>query len=352
MKKFQWPLIFIVLGIALVVLKISFFPVNSQGQGNSPKTSKPNPPKVSFLVSKAQRLDNTILSSGSLKANEEVEIQPEVSGKIVQIFFKEGAKVQQGQLLFRLNDLDLRATLKKLQYNLQLAKENEARQSKLLAINAISQQDYDISKNTVDATLSDIEFTKASIEKTYIKAPFQGIIGLRAISVGSIVNPSSKIASIQQIIPLKLDFSIPEQYASSIKVGDEVHFSLQGNKEKYLAKIAAIEPKIDINTRTLSLRALYANQSSKTLFPGSFAEISLTLHTNTDALLVPTESLIPILKGQTLFIYHNGKVDQVTVETGVRTDTQVEIVQGIKPGDTIITTGLLSLKPQQEVLLN
>jgi membrane fusion protein (multidrug efflux system) len=351
MKKFLGVLL-IVIFLAFFGIKFLFFPAkNHDAEAISPKGAPKGPLELNLtaLVIKEETLDNTLNSSGSLKANEEVEIQPEVSGKITELLFHEGSNVKKGQLLFKLNDLDLKATLKKLEFNLQLAIENEQRQAQLLKINGISQQDYDVSKNTVDATKADIEFTKAAISKTQVLAPFDGRIGLRYVSVGSFVTQTSKIATIQQIDPLKLDFSIPEQYASLVKIGDKINFKVQGVNDPFSAVVEAIEPRIDVNTRTLSLRALYRNTKDRFLLPGTFANVSLVLHSTSKALMVPTECLVPVLKGQTLFRYHLGKATQIPVQTGVRTDTKVEITNGIAVGDTIISTGLLSLKPEQEV---
>jgi len=334
-----------------LVVKFVFFPANNHDADKKPGNGTSAPPllTLSGIIIKEESLDNTLNSSGSLKANEEVEIQPEVAGKITELYFHEGSNVKKGQLLFRLNDQDLRATLKKLEYNLSLAIENEQRQAELLKINGISQQDYDISKNTVLSTKADIEFTKASISKTQVFSPFDGRVGLRYVSVGTFVSQTSKIATIQQIDPLKLDFSIPEQYASLVKIGDKVNFRVQGINDAFQAVVEAIEPRIDVNTRTLSLRALYRNTKEHFLLPGTFANVSLVLHSTNRALMVPTESLVPILKGQTLFKYHAGKAEQILVKTGVRTDTKVEITDGLSAGDTILTSGLLSLKPDQPV---
>lgn len=353
MKKNLGASFIVILIAGFLVIKFLFFPGQKhEGDAKPSQSPKSGPliPSLSGIIIKAEPLDNTLNSSGSLKANEEVEIQPEVAGKITELYFREGSNVHKGQLLFKLNDQDLKATLKKLEFNLTLAIENEQRQAQLLKINGISQQDYDISKNTVQSTKADIEFTKASISKTQVLAPFDGRIGLRYVSVGSFVTQNSKIATIQQIDPLKLDFSIPEQYSSLVKIGDRVNFHVQGINDPFQAEVTAIEPRIDVNTRTLSIRALYRNTKEHFLLPGTFANVSLVLRSNSKALMVPTECLVPVLKGQTLYRYHLGKATQIPVQTGIRTDTKVEITQGIAPGDTIISTGLLSLKSDQDVL--
>lgn len=354
MRKLRTPLVIILIMGTLIVLKLLVFPAPKRESSGKPGSagSKSTEVKLSAIIIRLQRLDNTLSSSGSLLANEEVQVQPEVSGKITQLYIKEGTNVSKGQLLLKINDQDLVANLTKLKSNLSLALQNELRQKKLLAIHAISQQEYDTSLNIVDATKADIEFTKATILKTELYAPFNGRIGLRYVSLGTYINPGTKIASLEQIDHLKLDFSVPGQYAGSIHIGDQVFFTVQGFPRKYAALISAMEPKIDIATRTFHLRAVFDNSTEPALLPGAFADVKLVLKATSNALLVPTQAIVPVLKGQTLFIYHHGKALQIPVEIGVRSDTQIQITSGIHAGDTVITSGLLSIKPGDAIALD
>ncbi len=354
MHKFRIPLIILLIVGTLIMLKFFIFPAPKSGSAATVKNgkSKAPPQKLSGLVIKVQNLDNTLSASGSLVANEEVQVQPEVSGKVTALYIQEGTQVRKGQLLLKINDQDLRATLVKLKSNLSLALQNQQRQQKLLSIHAVSQQDYDTAQNIVEATQADIEFTKAAIFKTEVRAPFNGRIGLRYISLGSFISPGTKIASLEQIDHLKLDFSVPGQYAGSIHPGDQVIFHVQGYGQKFEAKITAIEPRIDMSTRTIHLRALFTNNSEPALLPGSFADVELVLQATRNAVLVPTQAIVPVLKGQTLFVFRQGKAFQVPVNIGVRTDTQIQVTSGVQAGDTLITTGLLSIKHGDAVSLN
>ncbi len=348
MAKLKFPLILLAIVAVLAVVKIFYLtPKDTKaGPGKGPAPVAP----VSIYVVKSEILDNKVYSSGTISANEEVELHPEVSGKIVHLNIQEGKHVRKGELLLKINDADLQAQLRKLELQIKLAQEREQRQKKLLEINGVSQEDYDIAMNQLGTIYADVDFTKAQIDKTEIRAPFDGVIGLRKISNGAYVTPLNVIATVQQIRPIKIDFSVPERYSDKIKTGDQIRFTIQGLGETFIGKIYAIDPKVDLSTRTVQLRALCNNQGEK-IFPGSFARVELILASMPNAILVPTQSVVPILKGQKVFVFKNGEAVEQIVETGIRTDSQIEITKGISPGDSVITTGIMSIKQGTKVRL-
>jgi membrane fusion protein (multidrug efflux system) len=347
MKQIKTPLI-VLIGVAfLIVIKVVYLSGNKNGT-MAGTIAKPVAANVTVSIVKAGRFDTKIMATGTTLSNEEVDLKPESSGKITQILFKEGDKVSKGDLLLRLNASDLIATLKKLELQKKLAAEKEAREKKLLDIKGVSQEEYDASLNALQGIEADMEFTEAQIAKAEVHAPFDGVIGLKSVSEGSYVSPTVKIASIQQIDPIKIDFFIPEKYAGIVHKGDKVNFKLQGEANSFEGQIYAIEPKIDLATRTLQLRATCPNHQGKIL-PGAFAKIELVLKETDNSILIPTEALIPVLKGQNVFIYQNGFAKTQPVETGARTDTQIEITNGLHDGDTVITTGIMQLKPGASV---
>ena len=234
---------------------------------------------------------------------------------------------------------------------LELQKDTEYRQKQLLEKEAISQEDYDMTANQLQVNQAEVELIKAQIDKTEIRAPFSGIVGLKNVSEGSFVNNSMIIASLQNINPIKIDFSIPERYSSMVSVGDEINFTISGNNKKYVGKVYAIEPKIDPVTRTLKIRALCSN-TGREILPGSFANVELVLKKIENAILVPSEALIPDIKGQKVFLYKNGKAVPQQVETGIRTDVNVQLTSGVSEGDTIITSGMLQLRPGSQVSIS
>lgn len=295
-------------------------------------------------VVKPVTLDESIEASGTLQSNEEVELKPEITGRITHIHFKEGTKVGKGTLLIKLYDGDIRAQIQKLELQRQLAKTTLERQENLLKINGISQQDVDVTANQVSAYGADIEYNKAQLQKTEIRAPFSGTLGLRYVSEGAIVSPTTIMTTLQQLDPLKIDFAAPEKYRNSIRKNDPVAFTVTGDTDKYTGSIYAIDPKIDLATRSVKIRALVPNPKGR-LFPGSFAKTSLSLKDNPNAIMIPSQAVIPGTRNKQVIVADSGRAKFVIVETGVRNENSVQITSGLQIGDTVITSGILQLKP-------
>ncbi len=303
---------------------------------------------VSGVVIHPRPLNSVIVSSGTVLAAEAVDLAPEASGRIERITFKEGTHVVKDNLLVKINDDDLQAQLKKTELQIKLAFDQEQRQKQLLETNNTSREQYDISLNQLTTLKADRENLLSAIRKREIRAPFDGIIGLRYVSEGGYVTPSTRIATVQKVDLLKIDFAIPEKYSGQVKAGDVVQFSSDETGQQFNGKVYAIEPKIDPVTGTLQIRAICDNKS-ETILPGAFVQIKLQLKQTNDALVVPTQAVIPILKGQTVLVKRNGLVVAVNVKTGVRTSSDVQITSGLFPGDTVITTGILQLRPGMPV---
>lgn len=343
MQKNKTLIIIVILIAVLAFIKIQFLR-NEVATPTMPAPGKPQSAKVMGLLLKEEVVDNKIFVTGSVLSNEEVSLMPEISGKIIAIRFKEGSTVNKGELLVKINDADLQAQLKKLKLQEKLAAEKEVRQKKLIDINGISKEEYDATLTQLNSVKADIEVLQAQIAKTEIYAPFTGTIGIRKISEGAYVTTSTLIATIQQINPLKIDFSLPEKYSSTVQVNDQLEFTIDGNLSKYKATVSAIEPKVDINTRTLQVRAITSNEKGN-IFPGCFANIELQMSKNEKSILIPTQTLIPILKGAKVYVSKNGVAEERKVITGVRSSDKIQIIEGLNAGDTLITSGLMSLKP-------
>lgn len=296
-------------------------------------------------------LSEIIVQNGTLKPDEEVDLSFETSGKIVKINFTEGTRVKKGDLLAKINDRPLQAQLEKLNVQLKLASEKEFRQKSLLDRDAISQESYDQIQTDVQSIKADINLITARISETELRAPFDGIIGLRNISEGAYTTPSTKIARLVKISPIKIEFSIPEKYSSEIKVGFPVRFSIDGTSSEYDATVYAIDPKIDIDTRVIMLRALYPNKNEE-LKPGKYTHIKLQLSNIISAISVPTEALIAEMDGEKVFIIKRGKAQQVNVSTGLRTEAKIQITDGLKFGDTLIVTGIMQLRQNLPVTVD
>jgi membrane fusion protein (multidrug efflux system) len=340
--------IVIIIIVALIVLKIFLFPGNKNTAAPAQRGGNAPIPVTGFVV-KPQRFENTVQSNGTIYANEEAELRAEVAGKITAIRFKEGGLVNKGDLLVKINDADLQANLKKLNAQLKLASDQLKRQGDLLKIGGISQQEYEMTHTQVSNVLSDIDFTKAQIAKTEIHAPFSGSIGLKNISEGNYVSASNVIATIQQLNPVKIDFSVPEKYLAYIQKGDSIKFYMGESGRKHTAQIAAIEPTIDPATRSVKIRA-YAENKDKSLYPGAFVHIEIVVNISDNSILIPTESVVPILKGKKVFVSRGDKVEERKIETGERTEDKVEVLSGLSPGDTVLTTGILQVRPKESTI--
>lgn len=306
------------------------------------------PTNVDGIVVTGESFANSLAVSGSIEANEQVQIRSEVSGLVTGIYFKEGTNVSKGQLLLKINDRELQAQLSQALTKQKLAAETEYRAGELLKKEAISKEEYDVALADLRSLQSQTQLARAQLAKTQIRAPFSGKIGLRTVSSGEYLTPSTAVANLVSINPVKITFSVPEKYSGQIKLNTEIYFNVAGSDKKYTAKVYAIEPSIDMTTRTLQLKATAANPSGE-LLPGSFAKIDLPLSNVSNAILIPTEAVIPVLKGKKVFVSEQGKAKEVMVETGTRTDKSVLITSGLSVGDTVLTTGMMSLKPETPV---
>ncbi len=332
--------------VVLILPKIKF---------SSDKDVKTDSPKrqtvVDALIIKTKFIQDKIFSNGTFISNEEVELRSEISGKITKILFKEGQPIKKGTLLVKINDAELQATLKKNETIESLARDKEYRAKELFNKNLTSQQEYDNTLSELNSAQADVEFTKAQLEKTEIRAPFDGIIGLRSVSEGSYISPTSKIATFQSINPLKVDFSVPQKYFDIVKEGKTILVKIASTGKTYVGKIYAVEPKIDQSSRTVQVRAIISNDK-KELTPGAYVEIDLVLQEIKDAIMIPSEAIVPDVQGDKVFIYRNAKAVPQLVTQNIRTENEVQIINGLNVGDTIIVSGIIQLKPNAPVKLN
>jgi membrane fusion protein (multidrug efflux system) len=338
-KSTIWVVIVFVL-LAAVLVKVGFF--SKQSDSDKSKKEKPQK-KVAAIIAKTTLLIDEISVSGSLQAFETVDLKNEVAGRVVSINLPEGKFVKSGTLLVKLFDDDLQSTLKKLQSQLSIQQEIYKRQSELLKVNGISQNDYEMTGLQLNSLKADIEVEKTLIRKTEVRAPFDGVIGLRNVSIGAIVTPSTLLATIRTANKLKLDFFVPEKYSSELKAGMKVKFTMSNGTKLYDATVFATEEGIDDATRNLKVRAM-VNSQSKDLISGGFANIQLRLNQKADAILIPTQAIIPQEENKIVIVANHGKAKFILVKTGIRKASAIEITDGIQAGDTIVTSGLMFIK--------
>lgn len=320
-----------------------------QRGAGGPGSQRPTVKADAITVSNSTVMEQ-IEVPGTIVANEATEIHPEVAGRITSISFREGSQVAKGAQLFKLNDADLRAQLQKLQVQERIAQQNENRSESLLKIGGISRQDYEATQLQVSNTTADIAIIREQISRTVVRAPFSGKVGLRMVSLGAYVSPTTILTTISQTGQMKIDFTVPEKYIPQLKNGQYINFTIEGNNRNYTARVMATESNIAENTRTILARAVV--QGDKTdLTPGAFARVKLSFEPDTDAIVVPTQAVVPRARGKSVFVYRDGVAKAVDVTTGIRDSATVQITSGLKVGDTVLTTGLLSVRPEGKVSL-
>lgn len=304
------------------------------------------------MIVQPKRIEDIATTTGTILANEEVEVRPEMAGRITRIGFSEGQLVRQGQLLIQLDDAEIKAQLNKLLVEESQAMLEEERGRKMLEIKAISQEAYDALAYRLQNIEAERTLIQVRLERTRILAPFTGFVGFRNVSPGSYISSSDAIASIRQLNPIKLDFTLPERYATAIKPGAKIEFQVNGMDSMMQAEVYALEAAIETQTRAIRIRARAANPENL-LIPGSFARVNLVLSATEDALMVPSQAVVPVLEGQKVFVLRDGKAEGLLIETGLRTASEVEIRGGLlQPGDTVITTGLMSIVEGTPIKVN
>lgn len=307
--------------------------------------------RVEAYVAAPGPLEDRIYTTGSIRANESVDLVSEASGKITGIFFNEGSAVRAGQLLVKINDADLEAQRERAEVRLSLAQKREARQRQLLERGSVSQDEYDLALNEVNVLDAEVRVIAAQIERTEIRAPFSGIVGLRYVSEGSYISPQTRIASLQSLNPVKVDFSVPERYAGRVSAGHEIVFQVTGIDQMFRGRIYAVEPSVRQDTRSLQIRAQSPNPNGL-LLPGAFADVELLIDRIESALTVPSMSIIPEMEGRKVFLYRDGLVTEQSVVTGIRTEQSVQVLDGMVAGDTVIVSGIQMVRPGMPVKID
>ena len=354
MKKRKWVVTITILAvfcIVAVIYKQCQKDTKSSMTGAPAKVQKRNILNVNGLIISPQNLTDGITMVGSLLPDEEVNLTFETSGKIVGIYFKEGSMVKKGQLLAKVNDKTLQAQLSRYQAQLKLAKDRVYRQSALLEKDAVSKEAYEQATTELATLEADIEIVRSNIALTELRAPFDGKIGIRNVSEGAYASPNVEITRLTKVSPLKIEMHVPERYADQVKPGTRLSFNVEGHTESLPAEVYAVESKVDTETRTMLVRALYPNKDAS-LQPGRFVTAHIQMQDITGAIAIPTEAIVPEMGVDKVFLYRGGKAHSVAVKTGMRTDALIHIIEGLEMGDTIITSGTLQLREALPVKLD
>lgn len=355
MNRFvKWGIV-IAIAIGAIIMGIrTFTPHVNEELEATPVQSKGKQSKdlnVRAIVIGESAISDEFPVSGSIIPDEEVDLSFETSGKITDIFFKEGTRVTKGELLAKINDAPLQAELRKLESQLKLYTDRMHRQNILLEKEAVSQEAFQEAQTSLAILRAEIDGVKSKIAQTELRAPFSGIIGLRKMSVGSYASPTTTIAKLTKTNPLKIEFSISERHAGTLKEGTIIKFHAVGDLEERTAKIYASDSRVDKETRTFTVRAIYDNSDGK-LYPGRFVNMTLTTQTFSNAISVPSEAIVSEMGLDKVFLYKSGKAQPVEITKGLRTESRVQVLRGLAIGDTVITSGTMQLRMGQRVILD
>jgi membrane fusion protein, multidrug efflux system len=345
-----WLLIIVVIGL-LIASKFLFFPKDSGKIGPKPKGGAPAEMPVNYFVARTSTFSNNLFAAGRIGALNQVDLVPETAGRVTAIYFKEGETVKQGSALLKINDADLQAQLAKVRTQLRLSDQKLKRVQKLLDVEGVSREEFEMQENELAALKADENYLLAQIAKTTLTAPFTGMIGLRNVSEGAFVNASTPVVSLVQMKPVYVEFSVPEKYHLHFREGLRVQFGVgqEDSASLHTARIYAIEPRVDEATKTIRARALY--EGPFTFYPGSFVRVNVELGQVPDAILLPSQCVIPTAGGQKVIVSRRGEAAEVKVTIGMRTDRAIEITSGVSAGDTIVASGLLGVKPGAKLKL-
>lgn len=300
---------------------------------------------VEAQVVKPQRIERQFEAVGSLTPNESVVVSPEVAGRISEIHFAEGQAVSAGDVLFSLDSSIERAQLKQAEASRELSQLEYRRANELLRKNVGSANDRDAALAKLRTDEAEVELARERINKMSLVAPFDGVMGLRQVSLGQYVSPGESLAPLVSVNPIKLEFQVPEIYVSDIQRDQSVAITLDAMPgQRFTGQVYALSPAIDDNSRNFTVRARLNNDEGQ-LKPGLFARVTVTLETIPDALMVAEDALVPEGHQQLVYKLVDGKVEITPVEIGLRRLGQVRIVKGVAPGDIVVTAGQMKLQP-------
>ena len=299
---------------------------------------------VEAIIAGSQDIASSLEVNGTVLSNEMVELRPEISGRLTYLNIPDGGSVKAGTILARVNDADLQAQMEQQKTQFELATKTEKRLGDLLKVNGVNQADYDLALSQLNTIRANIKVLNAQIDKTVIKAPFSGELGIRVVSPGAYVTPQTLIGTLQQTDKVKIDFTVPETYASIIGKGNKVRIKTNGTSESLEAIISAIEPQINSVTRNIKVRAFL---TGGIVSPGSFVKV--LLDQNRKSIMVPSNAIIPDALSNQVVVVKNKKAVFTNVETGLRDETLVELTSGVNEGDSIVVSGMLFVRPNGAV---
>jgi len=343
-KKKRTTVITSVIGIIVIfiLMKILFFNGTKATNPARGESARSQVMPVRYLVVEPETLRSIATAVGTVLSNEEIEVRSEISGKVEKIYFAEGSRITKNDPLLKVNDEELQARLLSGKYRQELAESDVERQRQLFDKKLVSEREYETAVNALNVIKAEIQLITVQIAKTEIRAPFDGVIGLRFVSEGSYLSPSTLITTLQDNSTVKIDFTLPEKYAGDLKVGNEITFTIQGSSRVFRGFVYAKAPNIDPETRTLRVRARHRNVG-EAVRAGSFAQVEVRMHERI-GITIPSYTIIPELKRHKVFVVRNGRAEESVIELGTRMYDRVEVASGLVKGDTVITSAILQIR--------
>jgi len=292
----------------------------------------------------AAPMSEQVTAVGTLLSNESVTVSSEIPGRLKEIHFQEGQRVEQGEPLFTLDDSVYRAQLADAEAKLKLAEQTYKRTSTLFTNKYATAQSADESASNLAVNTAAVELARVQLEKAHIVAPFSGIVGLRHVSAGEYITAGQGLVNLESVDPMKADFRVPEKFLPAIRVGQTIRIRVDAfPDDSFEGKVYAIDPRLDVGGRSLLVRAMVPNGDQR-LRPGLFARVTVLLQLKEDALSVPEQAIVPQGDSQFVFKIVDGKVKMTKVVTGTRREGRVEIVEGLSAGDQVVTAGQLKIR--------
>ncbi|MEO6002209.1 MAG: efflux RND transporter periplasmic adaptor subunit [Opitutus sp.] len=339
--------IFVMIAIT-AALAVRLWPSANLANGNKSVGRERAPQAVRTVLVQPEVLRDEVIGTGTVRASESVDLHTENSGKVMKVFFAEGAAVRKGDPLLQIDDAELQAQLARAEQRHKLAAVREARLRSLKEQGFSNLQDFDTAVSELAVQATEIDLIKTQLAKLLIGAPFDGTIGLRFVSEGAYVTSATRIARLQAVDEIKIDFTLPEKYGAGVRPGQSVRFSVVGVDGTSPAEVYAIEPQIDEATRTLLVRARAANSDGR-FRPGAFARVTWSVGEIKDALLVPAVALVPESAEPKLFVIENGHATLRSVRLGLRHGARVQIAEGLRAGEVVVVAGVQQLRAGMEV---
>ena len=317
-------------------------------KGGGPPKDAPVP--VELVAVEVGPLLETLRATGTLEAEESVDLRPEVDGEVTSIQMTEGETVKKGSLILQIDESKQQATVAEAEADFRLSEDTLRRADMLLADGTISKQEHDQTHAAYRRSEAALNLARKRLTEYTLTAPFDGILGRRFVSVGQYVSPQTVLVRIYDLDRMKLDFSVPERYSARIKPGQTLSLSVTAHgEEKFSGEIYLVEPQVEVTTRSVQVRA-YIPNSDHRLKPGMFANVTLSVGTKDSALTIPEDCLFPQTGGFAVYRDAGGVAELVPVETGLRIPGRVEILNGLKAGDLVARSGNLRLSPGRKLL--